>query len=542
MALGWPTSAANISAMEPSGPAGRLVTVGFPLFGASVLASFASLFRRYRGATVEVRHQLRWAIVGLGSAAIAFPFLIVPAVLGVWSVEVVNIGTMFMAPMVVGGFGIAILKHRLYDIDVVLNRALVFSALGLFITVVYVSIVVGVGQLVGQGDDPDLALSLLATAVVAVAFQPLRRRVQHWANVVVYGTRATPYEVLSRFSHTSASADHDHLLADAADLLAAASGAAVTVWVRQHDELVPVASSPDGFDVSAPLPVSGDAAADPRADLTVPVHGGDRLLGAISVAKPASEPLTDEERALVGQLAGAMGLLLRNRALTAELAGTVEELARSRDRIVAASDEARRMIDRNLRSQPLELLDTLGVELARLAGDVRTDAATRTAAILAQTAEDARHAAATVRELASGAYPAQLEAEGLAPALRARASTAPFPVALHAAGCGRYPSAVETAVYFSVLEALQNATKYAEPSSVTIVLEDRGGELTFEVADDGVGFTPDRVRRGAGLRNLEDRLDALGGTLTIESAPGRGARVHGVVPLRTAVGPQLASA
>ncbi|MDX1658173.1 MAG: ATP-binding protein [Nitriliruptorales bacterium] len=532
MILGWPTSDAAITGLEPVGIGGALVSVGFPAFALCVFASLASLGLRYRSANDEVRHQLRWVLLGVSTLAIGFPIMIVGQTMGAIGVEVVNYGSMLLVPLVVAGYGVAIVKHRLYDIDVVINRTLVVAGLGAFITAVYISIVVGVGQLVGTGDEPNLALSLIATAVVALAFQPARVRVQHWANVLVYGERATPYEVLARFSQTSAEQGERHdLLRETAELLADALGASVTVWVRQHDELVPVASYPDGTDPARPIAAT-DQPEDPRADLTTVVRGDDRLLGAISVTKPSSEPVTQADRQLTEQLAGALGLLLRNRGLTEELAATVDDLARSRDRLLAAGDAARQMIDQSLRSQPLEQLETLDRDLHRLAEIARRTSADKTSQILEQVAEDAERAADTVRELASGAYPPRLEAEGLRSALQARAAAAPFPVSIQVPEDGRYPLPIETAVYFCVLEALQNATKYAEPDSVQVQIERRDGELVFTVRDDGSGFDLDAVAGGSGLNNLQDRVDALDGHLEIDAAPGRGTTVRGALPLQ----------
>ncbi|MDX1620922.1 MAG: ATP-binding protein [Nitriliruptorales bacterium] len=532
MILGWPTSDAPITGLEPRGFGGALISVGFPIFALCVFASLVSLILRYRSADDEVRHQLRWVLVGVSAVAIGFPIMIVGQTLGAFPVEVVNYGSLFLVPPVIAGYAVAILKYRLYDVDVVINRALVVAGLGAFITAVYISIVVGIGQLVGAGDEPNLGLSLIATAVVALAFQPARTRMQHWANVLVYGERATPYEVLARFSQTATeSSEHQDLLVETADLLADALGASVTVWVRQHDELVPVASSPDGADAARPIAAT-DRPEDPRADLTTVVRGPDRLLGAISVAKPSSETLTQADRHLTEQLAGALGLLLRNRGLTEELAATVDDVARSRDRLLAAGDAARQMIDQSLRSQPLEQLESLDRDLHRLAETARRAAADKTSQILEQVAEDASRAADTVRELASGAYPPRLEAEGLRSALQARAAAAPFPVSIQVFGDARYPLPVETAVYFCVLEALQNATKYADPDSVQVQIENRDGELVFTVRDDGNGFALGAPTEGSGLSNLRDRLDTLDGHLDIDTAPGRGTTVRGTLPLQ----------
>ncbi|MDX1621060.1 MAG: ATP-binding protein, partial [Nitriliruptorales bacterium] len=137
----------------------------------------------------------------------------------------------------------------------------------------------------------------------------------------------------------------------------------------------------------------------------------------------------------------------------------------------------------------------------------------------------------SLRDLAHGIYPPLLEAEGLAAALAGRLSRSGLPVRLAADGVGRLPREVESAVYFCVLEALQNVAKYAAASEVLVELQRAKGELTFSVVDDGTGFDP-RPTSGRGLTNMTDRVEALDGQLVISSEPGKGATVSGRVPLR----------
>src|SRR5207248_5938612 len=160
-----------------------------------------------------------------------------------------------LVPLVAVAAGIAVLRYRLYDIDVVINKTVVFGGLAAFITAVYVGIVVGIGAAIGQGSKPNLGLSILATAVVAVAFQPVRERVQRFANRVVYGKRATPYEVLSEFSSRMASTyAADDVLPRMARILAEGTGARqARVWLKVGPELRPGATWPAA---AAPLSVA----------------------------------------------------------------------------------------------------------------------------------------------------------------------------------------------------------------------------------------------------------------------------------------------
>ena len=203
------------------------------VFGGS-LAAFAGLIINYRRSTVERRQQLKWFLLGAGVfLVVALPTVVVPNA----NIGSAQLGTMLfdialLAPPVT--IAIGILKYRLYDVDVVISRALVYGSLAVFITAVYVGIAVGLGALVGSGGKPNLALSILATALVAIGFQPVRERVQRVANRLVYGKRATPYEVLSQFSERVAeSYAVDEVMPRMARVLAEGTGAQRSdVWLR----------------------------------------------------------------------------------------------------------------------------------------------------------------------------------------------------------------------------------------------------------------------------------------------------------------------
>jgi len=153
--------------------------------------------------------------------------------------------------------------------------------------------------------------------------------------------------------------------------------------------------------------------------------------------------------------------------------------------------------------------------------------------LLAELKSDAADALQNLRDLARGIYPPILADHGLAAALEAQARKATIPVHVETNGTGRYPSEIETAVYFCCLEAVQNVAKYAGATRVTVSLAASNGDLTFSVADDGVGFDPATTPRGTGLTNMRDRLEALGGAFHVESAPGRGTVVNGQIPFGT---------
>jgi signal transduction histidine kinase len=240
-------------------------------------------------------------------------------------------------------------------------------------------------------------------------------------------------------------------------------------------------------------------------------------------------------------------VVLRNLRLDAELAQRLVDLQASRRRLVSAQDDARRGIEADLAGGSRALLCTLRERLEGLAADVDADTAPKSAKLLGQLVESTDGALETLAGLAAGVYPPRLAAEGLAVALSEQATKAAVPVTVQAAGVGRYLAEVEAAVYFAVLEALQNVAKYAAAGSALVRLHHDGELLSFEVVDDGAGFDPDSTTLGTGLQGIVDRLDTVGGTLMIDSAPGAGTTITGNVPTTAApttaqAEPQMAGA
>jgi len=428
---------------------------------------------------------------------------------------------------------IAVLKYRLYDIDVVISRTLVYGALAAFITAVYVGIVVGIGTLIGSGGQPNLALSIVATAVVAVAFQPVRERLQKVANRLVYGKRATPYEVLSQFSERVAeSYAASDVLPRMARVLAEGTGAAhAAVWLRSGSMLRQAALWPKGSEPAEPSRMVGDSLPQMvGTDRAVEVRHQGELLGALTVNKRQGESLTPVEEKLLDDLASQAGLVLKNVGLTDELLLRLEELRASRQRLVAAQDEERRRLERNLHDGAQQNLVALKVKLGLAEMFVDKDPA-RAKATLAELKADTDEALETLRDLARGIYPPLLADKGLYAALESQARKATIPVEVQADGIDRYPQDVEAAVYFCCLEALQNVQKYAKATRAIVHLAERDGDLIFEVEDDGKGFDPATAKRGSGMTNMADRLDALGGGVEVDSALGRGTQLRGHVPV-----------
>jgi signal transduction histidine kinase len=428
---------------------------------------------------------------------------------------------------------VGILRYRLWNIDRVISRTLVYGILAGFVTAVYVGVVVGIGRLVGtQQDGENLWLSILATGVVALAFQPVKERVNKLANRLVYGKRATPYEVLSELSERMAgTVATEVILARTARVIAEGTGARRSdVWLVVGTEARPAATWPSSEDGADPVTIVDDEfPVLPGATAVVPVRHQGELLGALVVTKPANETLTPTEDKLLHDVGSQAGLVLRNVRLTAELVARLEELRASRQRLVAAQDEERRKLERNLHDGAQQQLVALKVQLGlaeRLA-----EAGQPIIEMIRQLKEDTGDALENLRDLARGIYPPLLAAEGLASALTAQARKTPFELDVRAEDIGRYPQEVETAVYFVCLEAFQNAAKYAEATRVVVDIHEEAGHLVFSVSDNGVGFDPATARMGAGSQNMADRVEVLDGNLRVQSQPGAGTTVAGRMPI-----------
>jgi signal transduction histidine kinase len=503
---------------------------------AVLLVASISPFFRLRRSTGDERQQLKWfayavaATVFANVAVVLITFAVTSPFFDNLGTAIITLGFGVALP---GSAALAILKYRLYDIDVVISRTLVYGLLAAFITAVYLGVVVGVGALVGTGGRANLLLSLAATAVVALAVQPVRSRLQRFANRVAYGRRATPYEVLSSLSTGLADAfGGEELLSRMARVLAQGTGAdSLRILVRAGHHLEQAAAWPVGTPALEPLPVTGQVMPPiPDADRAIPVRHQGELLGAIGLAKRNGEGLKPIEEQLLEDFAGQAGLVLRNAGLTVDLQARLRDLRASRQRLVAAQDHARRRLERNLHDGAQQNLVALKIKLGLAETLARKDP-DKAAEMIHQLKFDTDETLETLRDLARGIYPPLLADQGLVAALEGQARKATVAVEIAANGIDRYTQDIEAAVYFCVLEALQNVQKYAGAKSVAIQLGQQDSTLAFEVIDDGAGFDPGSTRRGAGLQNMEDRLDALGGSLEVSSKPGGGTHLRGQVPI-----------
>jgi signal transduction histidine kinase len=505
--------------------------------GAAVLtataASIVSLIVRFRRAKGDERQQIRWLLL-VGVVAISL-FVVVNALAaiipdGTIGDELVEdaLWTPFVLLLVFGppvATAIAIFRYHLYDVDLVIKKAVIFAILVVLLTGAFVITAAAVGTFVGRSTGSDVAVAFILGSMLVPAW-----RLSRWiADRLVYGGRAAPGEVLSGFAdRLSETYAVDDVLPRMAAVMGEATRAAeVRVWVRVGREFHERAAWPSG--VAHEPAVAGDSdrlPTFPRAAHATEIRDRGELLGAVTVQLPANDPIDASRAQLVRDLASQAGLVLRNVRL-------IEELRASRQRLVAAQDEERRKLERNIHDGVQQQLVALNVQLGLLASSAGRDP--DGVATMARTMqEQTMTTLEDLRDLARGIYPPLLADRGLAAALEAQARKAPVSTRLESDGTGRYPRDVEAAVYFSCLEALNNVVKYAGARRVEISIGERQGMLAFRVTDDGMGFDPGITSYGTGLQGIADRLDAIGGTLEVHSAPGSGTSVTGTVPIARA--------
>ncbi|MFE9644294.1 sensor histidine kinase [Streptomyces sp. NPDC006365] len=495
------------------------------------IAWVVCVIARMRRAEGDEKRQLRWfayaAVVAAAAMVVGLLAFGSPA-LGVLTVPVVPLAA-----------GVAIVKYRLYDIDVVINKSLVVGAMAAVVTAGYVAVVVGVGRLVGIAPDTNPVLPILATAIVAVAFEPARRRVQRLADRFVYGNRPSPYEALAQLStQLSHSGRHIDLFTGLASTVADSVGATdVTLWIGAEEKLVAVASWPPATDRVADL-ITPHALASlsvgGRVHVRPIVHQG-TLRGAVTLTKARGEALTRAEDRLLHELAAQAGLVIDNAGLGAELQQRLQqisvqaaELRAAAKRIVGAQYEARRRIERDLHDGAQQRLVTLALTLQV----VSARAAATDDAGLATKVEEARGqlslALAELREMARGIHPAILTQEGLEAALGFLAERAALPVTIDVSLGRRLAQDVEATAYFVVSEALTNAAKHSGASRITVAGRLDEGLLSIDVSDNGRGGADGHW--GNGLQGLVDRLAALNGRLTVHSPVGGGTLLTAELP------------
>jgi signal transduction histidine kinase len=550
---------------------------------------------RCRSAAALERARLQWlgwavvvaATIALGSLGLA-------AIVGFpRRPDLVAVGASVLVPfaLVAGTFDATVRR-----IERLLVRTIVVAGLIVLVEVTYLLVVIGLGHVPTSSDRQVLASSMVAAAVAALLTIPARRRLTEVANQRVYGNRRAPDEPIRTFAgRMSRAVPLDELLLQLAESLHKTLGLTSSeVWTGTDGVLDRVASVPsrpparihlDGEELTvvSRAHVSGNA----WAQVWIPAllagressllrvvsisHLG-QLLGLVVVERPGdAAPFDDEDDQGLAELARPLGLALHNVRLDSALQASLDELRQrndelraSRARIVAASDDSRRQIERNLHDGAQQHLVAMAVKIGLARRLMETDP-TSAQTMLEELRSDVQDTLTELRELAHGIYPPLLRDRGLPEALQTAANRATLPTTVEADDIGRYPEGVETAVYFCCLEAMQNAGKHAGEGAeltVKVALEgvatsngstpsrsngstangsgDAAGSngstaaapaLCFAVHDDGAGFDPAIGGAGHGFVNMRDRLGAIGGDLEVRSAAGAGTTIIGRIPL-----------
>ena len=509
-------------------PGQRFFTVLFglliPLAGVA-----AQSYRLRRAADPVVRQQsrlLRWALLPMLIGGVAY--LVLTRMLGSESVEDVGFAVFpVLFALVPLALIMGILRYRLWDLDLFVSRALLSVGLAAFIGLVYVTVVVVLGQ--GLGPGGSTGLKIIATAIVAVAFEPVRERLARFANRMVWGDRANPYEIMAETSHRLAGAiSVDEILPSIAEVAVKGVGGVagqVTAFL------------PGGGRKTVEWPEAGIVTSFPFM-MSVTYQG--ETVGQIGVATVHGERLRPEAKALLAALAGQAGLAVNNARLTIELearlqeiSGQAAELRASRQRIVTAREVQRQRVVQIIHDRVEVRLDRAADMLDELEPLLGSDIE-QSRACVDTLVEECGDALGALRELARGIFPAILADRGLAAALDAyvlQADMTNVDVRLDGVDAtNRCEPQAEVIVYFCLIQALANVSAYAPGSSVVVRVRAEMDRVSFSVADNGPGTEPERLQAGGDVRDMRDRVEAVGGELDATTKLGEGTVISGSVP------------
>jgi DNA-binding NarL/FixJ family response regulator/signal transduction histidine kinase len=463
--------------LAPLSPAvGGLLDSALPVF-----VGVGMLLVRYRLAEPAGRVRMRWllyisALGGLGFAVAAG--LTAVGVPGRWTSAVDSAASVLAIWLLLGGITVAILRHGIFDIDVLMRRSTAYAMVWLGIAALYVVAAATPGLALGGRIPVQLAVAV--TILVSLAVQPVRRRMELVADRLVFRRRASRYEVLQDFGASlERSIDPTDLLPHVAEAVREGLGASwVRVSLRVPDLATTYPSYAESGTVLGPATLGQD------------LQRGGELVGRIDCG-PKDGGYDEADRALLDTLTGQAATAVANVWLTAQLSERVRQLDSSRARLVSAQDEERRRIERDIhdgaQQELVAMLTKLGLARSRL---TRGDSPEQ---LLVELQSDAREVLRNLRELAQGIHPSVLSDNGLVAALRARAGRLPVPVTLRAddgLAHARLDADVEGAAYFLVCEALTNVAKHAHASTATVDLAITPTGLRMRVCDDGIGFDP----------------------------------------------------
>ena len=486
----------------------------------SIVIGIGSLITRWRRAGFELRQQIKWVLFAFGLLLTIVALDVVNQVLEVnrismglfWPLE------FLLAVAMVGlavALGLAVLRFRLYHIDLVINRTIVYGVLTVLVVALYVAVVVGVGALLPV---EQTFLALLAIGLVAVAFAPLRAWLQSSVNRLMFGQRDYPYAVLSEMgrlmTETGSPEDTLQTLTEIVATSLKLPGAAVEL---EQDGVWTVRAS------------FGDEVTADSGRVVVPLRHQGEVVGRL-VVKPRSprEPLNSQDLALLEDIAHPAGAIARSVRLTAALQS-------SRERLVLAREEERRRLRRDLHDGLGPTLASQTFQLDEILERLHDDPA-GTADLVLALKEQNQQLVADVRRLVYELRPPALDELGIAGALTAhvaqyeRSSTITIEVKTSPDPLPALPAAVEVAAYRIAREAITNTMRHAKAGRCQASLRVSDADLTIEVRDDGVGVSSGSTA-GVGISSMRERTEELGGEFSIGPAEHAGTRVRATLPL-----------
>jgi signal transduction histidine kinase len=475
--------------------------VGLTLIVVALAVALVAAVNRLRRSSGVERQQMKWFALASGFAVVAFPLSValwtvtpivhpLPAIaLTVWPIAI----------------GVAILRYRVYDVDLVISRAFTGAVLTVVLALVYVGSTLLIGAVAGGGSPWATAVStLLAAAAFKVLHQRVQRRVDSRFRPERHAALGQVEEFLEALRAEQVEPEQ------VVGVLRSALGVPTLElrFVLHPDE-------PPVDEHGGPVP---DRLDDAR-DLFAVERGG------ITLGQVVWLPRTEEQRALLPSVVAAAGLAIEMARLRVELRRRLEEVEASRARLAAVADEERRRLERDLHDGAQQRLVSIGLALRHAQHQIGIDSGEASKTLDGAVVEVAA-AIDELRELAHGLRPTALEA-GLGPALRELVSRVPVAVEV-AATPDRYSPDIEAAAYFVACEGLANAVKHAQAERIALHVARHDSRLTVSVTDDGMGGAD--ADAGSGLLGLSDRVAAHGGTLHIDSVRGRGTRITAELP------------
>ena len=504
----------------------KLLLFGLVFLAIGVFGSTAAFFVRFRRSAGIEREQMKWLVYAVGiffliSALSSMIWIIWPDYQ--WAAEInivmTNLGILGIAIAA----AIAVLHHRLYDIDLIINRTLVYSALTAGVAALY-GLVVGTLGVLFQARS-NLFVSLLATGLAAILVQPMRDVLQRLVNHLMYGERDDPYAVLSKLSRRlESSLPPEATLPAVVETVAQALKLPyVAIALKQEADIKIVASYglAGGEWVQLPLIYQGETIGQLRLRRRSP-----------------GETFTPGEQRLLRDIAHHIGVTAHTVLLTEDLRRMAEDLQRSREELVKSREEERRRLRRDLH-------DDLGPQLAslKLNLDVARNLVLRdpraAEALLLDLRTQSQSAIADIRRLVYDLRPPALDELGLIGAIQEYTQQIVSHDAVHSGlqikldspkDLPPLPAAVEVAAYRITLEALANFVRHSQGRNCCISISMIDEHLQVEVKDDGLGL-PGDVLPGVGLNSMRERAAELGGTCVIEALPQGGTRVLVRLPL-----------